>query len=175
MKTSIIKYGLVFGVSLLLGFIASEWILGDSPDNFSISEVVGYTIMLVCAIAVIYGIKDFKESHNDGALSFKQGCLVGTGISGIAGLAFGIYMMVYLKWLNPEFTQTYMQYSEEQIRNSAQSEEIKHQQLAELASYADFMSNDFLQSLVMFFTVFLIGFLFTLVSSAAMKTPSTAE
>jgi hypothetical protein len=130
--------------------------------------------MLVSAIAVIYGIKDFKQQNN-GELSFINGAKVGTGISAIAGLMFGAYMMVYLRWLNPEFTQSYMTYMEQQIKQSGATNAVISQQLEELQAYSDFMSNDWLQSLVMFATVFLIGLLITLVSSLAMKTGASGS
>lgn len=170
MFSHILRYGLLFGIALGIGFFVSYLIFGNDPNNFSKGEVVGYSVMIISAVAVVYGIKDYKENVNNGELSFLSGFGIGAGISAIAGLIFGLYMMIYLKWLNPTFTETYMKYSEEQIRMSGVSDEVMQAQLGELATYSDMMSNDLLQSAVMFATVFMIGLLFSLVSAAAMKT-----
>ncbi|TDF34630.1 DUF4199 domain-containing protein [Alteromonadaceae bacterium M269] len=175
MKNTILKFGVLYGLSLLVGFIASYLVLGDSPDNYSRSEVVGYTIMLLSSVAVIYGIKDYKENYNGGTLTFGKGIVIGSAISAIAGLFFGLYMMFYLIWLNPTFTETYMDYSEQKIRQSGASEEVIQAQLQELQAYSDFMNNDFLQSSVMFATVFMIGLLVTIISSAAMRTTQHSQ
>lgn len=170
MTSSIIRFGLLFGIALWIGFFVSHAIFGDSPENYNSSEIVGYSVMIVSAIAVIYGIKDYKQNQNGGQLSFFSGFGVGAAISAIAGLMFGAYILLYLKFINPEFTQTYMAYYEQQIKNSGATEEVMQQQLAELASYSDMMSNDFAQAAVMFVTVLMIGLLFSLVAAFAMRT-----
>jgi hypothetical protein len=76
-----------------------------------------------------------------------------------------------LEFINPTFTATYVQYSEQQIRSSGVEPLVMKQQLAELAHYADLMSNNFTQSMVMFATVFIIGMLFSVVSAFAFRTP----
>lgn len=175
MSSSVVRYGLLFGAALVIGFFCSHLILGNSPDNFARGEAVGYSIMIISAIAVIYGIKDYKVSHCNGELRFLSGVAVGTGISAIASFLYAIYILVYLKFVNPEFTKTYMAWSEQQILLSGASQATIDQQLNELAAYSDFMSNDFLQAGVMFITVFIIGLLFSFVSAAAMRSPSTQK
>ena len=66
-----------------------------------------------------------------------------------------------------------MQYSEQKIRSSNLEPMVMEKQLEELAHYADLMSNNFTQSMVMFATVFSIGFLFSLVSALLLRTPRT--
>ena len=170
-----IRYGLLYGIALGIGFFGSYLILGDTPDSFKTSEVVGYSVMLVSSIAVIFGIKEYKEKHQNGQLTFLQGFGIGSAISAIAGFIFGLYNLVYLRWLNPEFTQVYLAHSEEQIRSRGLNEEELQRQLAELASYAELISNEFMQALLMFITVFAIGVLFAAVSAAAMRKPQVTS
>lgn len=169
MSNLISKYGCINGLILFIGFFASHLLLGDGPENFDTGEITGYSIMLLSSCVIVLGIRKYKL-QNDQQLPFLSGIYVGLGISAIASACFALYNLIYLKWLNPDFTATYMVYTEQQIKNSGKAEEIIQQQLAELNQYAEFMSNDYLQSLVMFITVFLIGIVFTVVSSAAMRT-----
>lgn len=172
MMIYILRYGLVYGLALGMGFFVSHLLLGNSPDNFAKGEVIGYSVMIISSLAVVFAIKDYKETRNNGQLGFLTGFSIGAAVSAIAGLLFGVYNMIYLRVLNPEFTAVYIQYSEEQILNSGAEQSVIDTQLEELARYGDLMSNDYLQSALMFLTVFLIGLLFSLVSAAAMRTPA---
>jgi hypothetical protein len=165
------KFGLIYILILASCFYLSFIILEDSPENYSIGEVIGYSIMLIASLTIFFAIKEFKERHNNGHLSFLQGLKIGSLISTIGGIGFGIYNWVYLNWLNPNFTAEYMAYSEQKIRNSDLSEQQIATQLAELAQYSDLMQSDLFNIVLMFATVFIIGLLFTLVSAAALKNP----
>lgn len=81
-----------------------------------------------------------------------------------------MYNWVYLEFINPDFTTVYLEYSEQKTLNSGHSADVIEQQLAELAYFGDMMSSNYLQSMLMFVTVFIIGLLFSLTSAAVMKT-----
>jgi hypothetical protein len=74
-------------------------------------------------------------------------------------------------FINPTFTATYIQYSEQKINSSGLEAKIIEQQLAKLADYAELVSNNFTQSMLMFASVFVIGLLFCVVSAWALRTP----
>jgi len=168
---SIIPFGLLYGLALVIAFYASHVALGTSPDNFAIAEIVGYSVMFISSLAVVMGIKDYKQKRSPAPLGFMGALGVGLGISLIASHIFALYNWIYLKFINPAFTAIYLQYSEQQIRSSGLEPLIIEQQLGELAYYADFMHNNFAQSMLMFVTVFIIGLLFSLVSALVLRTP----
>ena len=169
MTNSIVRFGLLYGAALGIGFFVSHLILGTDPNNFSSGEIVGYSVMIISSIAVIFGIKEYKDQHNNGQLRFLVGLGIGLGITTIASTLFAIYNWVYLEFINPDFTTVYLEYSEQQILNSGLSADVIEAQLAELAYFGDMMSSNYLQSMLMFVTVFIIGLLFSLVSAALMK------
>jgi len=167
---SIIRFGLLYGVVLVISFYLSHLILGTSPDNFTKAEIVGYSVMLISSLAVVMGIKEYKQKRAPAPLGFMDALGVGLGISLIAANIFALYNWLYLEFINPTFTATYVQYTEQQIRSSGLEPVVVEQQLEELAHYADLMSNNLTQSMVMFATVFIIGLLFSLVSALALRT-----
>jgi hypothetical protein len=167
---SIIRFGILYGFALVIGFYASHLALGTSPDNFTLAEIVGYSVMIICSLAVVMGIKDYKQKRAPAPLGFMGALGVGLGISLIAAHIFALYNWLYLTFINPTFTVTYVQYSEQKIRSSGLESVVIEQQLAELAHYADLMRNNFAQSMLMFATVFIIGLLFSLVSAIALRT-----
>ncbi|MEP1447379.1 MAG: DUF4199 domain-containing protein [Paraglaciecola sp.] len=168
--SSIIRFGFLYGLALVISFYLSHVLLGTSPDNFTKGEIVGYSVMLISSLAVVMGIKEFKGNTAPTPLSFLAGFNVGLGISLIAASIFAAYNWVYLEFINPEFTATYIQYSEQQIRSSGLDPLSMEQQLEELAHYGELMSSHLTQSAVMFATVFIIGLLFSVVSAIAFRT-----
>ena len=127
--------------------------------------------MIISSLAVVMGIKEYKQKRAPAPLGFMGALGVGLGISLIAANMFALYNWLYLEFINPTFTATYIQYSEQQILSSGLEPIVIEQQLEELAHYADLMSNNFTQSMLMFATVFIIGLLFSLVSALALRTP----
>lgn len=171
--TIILRFGLLYGLALGVGFYGSHLALGTSPDNFSLGEIIGYSVMIISSLAVVMGIRDYRDKRRPHHTEFLSAFGVGLGITLIASSLFALYNWVYLEKINPEFTQTYIAYTEQQVLSSGLPEEQIQQQLTELAHYAELMSNNVTQSMLMFATVFIIGLLFSLISALAVRTPPT--
>ncbi len=168
MKNITIRYGLYYAAALCAGFIASYLVLGTDEENYSLSEVVGYSIMLVCSLVIVFAVKAAKR-HSGNQINFARGLGIGLGVTVIGSLFFAIYNWVYVVWLHPEFLAEYMAYSKTQILNSGLSQTVIDEQLAELAAYSDMMSNPLMMAAIMFVTIFMIGLLFSLVAAAAFR------
>ena len=168
MTNNILKYGVIQGFILLIGFHAAHLVFGTSPENYTASEITGYTVIILSCICIYFAVRRQKET-NGGHLKFGQGLLTGLGVSAIGGFFFGLYNWVYVTWIHPSFTAEYMAYSEEKIRTSGLAQAEIDKQLAELEQYSDLMQSNAFMVVVMFFTVFLIGLLFSLVTAAIQK------
>ena len=171
MQNITLRYGLYYAVILCLGFVASYLIFGTDSENYSKSEVLGYSIMLFASVIILFAVRAAKQNSNN-QLSFSKGLGIGLGVSAIGGLAFAVYNWVYVKWLHPEFFSEYMVYQKQLVLDSGLSENEIQQQLSELATYSDMMGNSFMMAVVMFVTVFAIGVLFSLVAAAAFRSKS---
>jgi hypothetical protein len=168
---SIVRFGFLYGLALVIGFYASHLALGTNTDNFAMGKIFALSVILISSLAVIMGIKDYKQSRAPDPLGFMGALGIGLGVSLIAAHIFALYDWLYLEFINPTFTATYVQYSEQQIRSSTLEPVVIEQQLAELANFADLMSNNFAQSMVMFASVFIIGLLFSVVTAFVLRTP----
>ncbi|AGH43432.1 hypothetical protein C427_1323 [Paraglaciecola psychrophila 170] len=168
---SIIRFGSLCGLALVIGFYTSHLALGSTTDNFTTGEIVGYSVMFISSLAIIMGIKDYKQKRSPAPLGFMGALGVGLGISLIAAHIFILYNWFYLVFINPTFTSSYIRYSEQKIISSGLEPTVIEQQLSELADYADLVGNNFTPSMMMFATVFVIGLLFSIVSAIALRTP----
>ena len=153
MKKLHIKYGLISGLFMVAIFSIS-FALGamdlTDEDKLRQGEIVGYLGMILSMIAVFLGIREVKRRRM-GKLSFGTGVKNGTLIAVVAALIFGLYTIGLYEFMIDieEFFETYYQ-----------------EDYADLPAY--YKSSVF-QGFVMFATVFVIGFVVSLLSSLILK------
>ncbi|MBQ4818926.1 DUF4199 domain-containing protein [Aquimarina sp. MMG016] len=166
MKNTILRYGVYSAITIVL-LALGGWFLGKNLD-YSIQEVIGYTSMVVSLLFVFFGIKHFRDKENNGVVSFGKALLIGVLISLIAALAFGILDVVYIKYINPDFTTEYYAHYVEEMKNSLPAAEFETK-LAELEAQKELFSNPIMSFLLMSFTVLIIGFIISLISALILQ------
>lgn len=164
MKALIQKFGtisvaIIFGVNLLtLAFI------GTDGETFGVGEVIGYATILIAELFILAAIAQYKK-QNGGMISFGQSLKLGMGIAALGGFAFGIYNAIYVLWIDPLFNERYFAYS---MNLDLDSPGFAEQYAAFVAEQGIFLSVPF-QSFLMFMTVFLIGFVISVIGALAFQ------
>ena len=169
MKQIVLKNGLWSSLVVMGPGIAMLVIAGvPQPGDYALGEVVGYASIVLAMVFVVLGIRQYRDQVNEGVLSFPDALKVGSLITFVPSLLFGIYNLIYVEIIDPEFMEKYYQYQLDQQKASLspQEYEVYFQQMeAEKAMF----TNHFTQFVLMFLTVFVIGFIVTVVSSFFLK------
>ena len=108
----VIRYGLVAGV---LGFalLAILYYAGRHP--FVIPVFFDFRILLF-ALVLVFSLRDFREFHNEGLLSFAQG-MVGSFVLTFAyALVSSILLFAFVSW-NAEFLSSFIELTLEQAKS----------------------------------------------------------
>lgn len=166
MKNTVIRYGIYSAITICVLALAG-WFLGKNLD-YSIQEVIGYTGMVVSLLFVFFGIKHFRDKENNGTVSFGKALLIGVLISLIAALAFGILDVIYIKYINPDFMTEYYTHYVEELRQTLSEADFKVE-YEKLEAQKEMFSNTFLSFLLMAATVFIIGFIISLISALVLQ------
>ena len=166
MKNTVIKYGIRSAITIIILFLLALT-LGKNL-NYGLQEVIGYASMVISLLFVFFGIKHFRDNENSGVVSFKKALLIGILITLFAALAFGIIDLIYIKYINPDFTAEYYARSVEQLKNSLTGVELETK-LAEMESQKELFMNPLISFLLMSFTVFLVGLIISLISSLILQ------
>jgi len=166
MKNTILKYGFYSAISLAVLFVIGFAI--DTKSGYVASEIFGYASMIISLLFVFVGIKHFRDKVNNGLVTFGKALLMGLFISLIAALAFGIIDLIYITYINPDFATEYYAHSIEQFRNTLSEVDFKVK-LAELESQKELFMNPFFSFLLMSITVFMIGFIISLISALILQ------
>ncbi len=168
MLRTTLKYGAYAGIVMILCFLSPYFIWGKDLD-LSRGELIGYAAIAICLTSVFFGIKNYRDKKLGGSISFGNAFGIGTEISGVAAIIFGIYNFVQYKYLAPDMMQRLMDYYKNKIINSGQSQELIAKQLKELQSQAGFYGNPWIMGLVMIMTVFVMGMAISLISALILK------
>lgn len=136
--------------------------------SYSAQEVIGYFSMAVSLIFVFFGVKQYRDKDNEGKISFGKALGMGLLISLFAALGFGVIDFVYTTWINPDFVQEYQTAMLSAMENELSPEEFKIKKEAFVTEMEAFDS-PILMALLMFITVMILGFIYSLISGLLLQ------
>lgn len=166
MKSTIIKFGMYSSILLIVLFGISFFFEGVM--DFSTSEIFGYVTIVLSLSFVYFGIRNYRDTINHGEVSFIKALKIGVLITLLASITFGLINVVYTEIINPEFTAEYYAYSIEKYRESLPAEAFE-KKLVELESQKDLFTNPLVNFSIMGLTVFMIGFVISLISGLILQ------
>ena len=71
MKSTVLKFGMYSSILLIILFGIS--FLFEDVMNFSTSEIFGYVTIVLALSFVYFGIRNYRDAINKGAVSFGKG------------------------------------------------------------------------------------------------------
>lgn len=168
MKKAIFRFGAYASGFILLFFITNWTLFGTPEKNFSAQEIAGYAAILLSLSFVYFGIRYYRDHENNGQLTFIQGLKIGLLITVFPSLLFGIFDDIYILFLNPDFYEDYAKYEIAQVGKNLSPEQAAIQ-LKEMKKQMDLYANPVVNFLLMFFTVFIIGLIISIISAFVLK------
>ncbi len=166
MKNTVVRYGIYGAITICILFTLALT-LGKGL-SYSLQEVIGYTSMVVSLIFVYFGIKHYRDTENNGVVSFGKALIIGLLISLFAAIAFGLLDVIYIKYINPDFSAEYYGHIIEEMRTTLPEEEFKIK-LSELETQKELFSSPLINFLLMSATVLIIGFIISLISGLILQ------
>ena len=167
MKSTVYRYGIYAMLTMIL-LSAVHFFLIMPNVSLANAEVAGYLTMLLSMVFVFIGIKHYRDKINNGVLSFRQGLKIGVLIVLVPSVAFGLFDILYTEVINPDWLDNYYTEMVEQTKKSTAPEKLDAA-LKKLETSKKIFSIPILQFLLMAFTVFVIGFIVTIISSLTLR------
>lgn len=113
-----------------------------------ITYPVGYTSIALSLLCIPFGVRYFRDKHNDGAVSVGQALKIGLGITLMAAMVMAIHSVVFFALQKEEFMAW-------QRRDLSQAELMAFNE--PLAQMPDFVYTPWFQGIVMFLMAFPLG------------------
>ena len=164
MKRNVLIYGFVTGLIFSAHMVVKVGKLYSNP-GYQAKVVIGYTAMVVMFSLVYFGIRNYRDKHLQGTISFgrafKTGCL-------IALVGSSIYVLVWLGYYYlfvPDYPDVY---TEHVLKNSSPSRLAARTQ--EMALFRERYKHPLFVVLITYYEVLPVGLVVALISSLILKT-----
>ncbi len=168
MKKNIIVFGLIAGIIVSVFMILGMAHLIDT-DDFEHSMVLGYTSMLIAFAFVFVGIKNQRDKHNMGVITFGQGFKTGFWITLIASTMYVVTWMIDFHFFIPDFMDKYSAHMVDQAKTAGKTAGEIDQLVSDMDSYKEMYKNPFLVVLLTYMEILPVGILITLISAFILK------
>jgi hypothetical protein len=165
MKQVVFRYGIYAGLAIVVFTGIHFFFL--PKISWEASEIAGYLSIILSMIFVFMGIRYYRNHVNNGFLSFGQGLKIGVLIVLVPSIAFGLFDLLYTEVLNPSWGDDYYGYQIQKIKETAPADQVEAK-LQKLQEQKEMFGNPVFQFLLMALTVFIIGFIVTIISSLAL-------
>lgn len=173
MTRTILTWGLIGGVIIILGSAASFVITGGGHHtaDTAIGYILGYLVMLVALSSVLVGVRQYRDREKGGVIKFLPAFGMGLGIALVASIAYVAVWEVYLAVTHYRFMDEYTA----GILAAKRSAGVTGAAYAKLVAQMDDMRRSYANPLIrmgMTFTeIAPVGLVVALVSAALLRNP----
>ncbi|MBK7872876.1 MAG: DUF4199 domain-containing protein [Saprospiraceae bacterium] len=155
MNKYILRFGVYSGITMLVLF-GLTWAIFGTSLGYKTSEVLGYLSMFISLSFIYFGVKTYRDEQNGGQITLGKAFLVGLLIALIPSLFFAIYTGIFITLQGEEWMQWAL-------------ENMPPSQRSQFDANPELFTNPWFQGVVMFFTVFVIGLAYSLISAFLVK------
>jgi Protein of unknown function (DUF4199) len=175
MKTTVLTFGLISGaISAVMMLVSVPLVDKIGWDK---GEILGYTIIILAALLIFFGIRSYRENAAGGRLTFGRGFAVGILIALISSACYvATWEVVYFKFL-PDFADKYAAHMVERAKTSGASQQKLDEVQQKATQFKQMYANPAINIALTFMEVFPIGLGVTLISASILRkkrpTPQT--
>jgi uncharacterized protein with PQ loop repeat len=168
MKKTILVFGLIAGLIVTAMMLTSVAMIYNNQD-FKGNEVIGYTTMLVAFSFIFVGIKQFRDKHNQGIITFGKAFRIGLYISLIASTMYVLVWLVEYYVFVPDFAEKYATCVLNKAKNNGATPDELARQATKMASFTAMYKNPVFVILISYMEILPIGLLVALISALLLK------
>jgi hypothetical protein len=168
MKKNNLVFGLIAGtiVSIVMNVgIDRCYETGD----FEGGMLIGYASMLVAFSFVFVGIKNYRDKHLGGIITFGQAFKTGLWITLIASTIYVAVWMFDYYLFKPDFMDKYSEFMLAKVKESGAGAAEIEKQTAEMAKAKEMYKNPLFVVLFTYFEILPVGLLVAAISGLILK------
>lgn len=167
MKKTVLTFGLISGA------VSAATMLATLPFADRIGwekgEVLGYTVIVLSALMVFFGVRSYRENVGRGRITFGRGLAVGILITLISSACYvGTWEVVYYK-LMPNFADKYAAHMVERAKASGASQQKVDETEKQAKQFKQMYDNPAMNIAITFMEVFPIGLVVALMSAGILR------
>lgn len=166
MKNILLRYGILAGFISLIGFHIT---LLSGHDDFENGMLYGYASMLAGFSLIYVAVKNYRDKHNAGVITFGKAFKIGLYITLIASTIYVIVWLIDYFFFIPDFGEKYMAYYISELKASGASQTEINAKMEEMKTFGEYYKNPFINALITYSEILPVGLLVSLITAALIK------
>lgn len=168
-KTSLFSHSLLWGA--ILGIILVVYSLILYFLDQSTNKGLGYVTWIIIIVCLFYAMKSYRDSVNQGTLSYGNAFVIGLLVAIIAGFISSVFTYIQFRFISPEIIDKMLQMTEDKLMSKGMSDDMIEKSIE--------MSKKFMTPIIMsimgfIMTVIIGGILSLIIAAIAKKDPETS-
>nr|WP_295922539.1 DUF4199 domain-containing protein [uncultured Dyadobacter sp.] len=172
MNRIIVVCGLISGAvvsTLMLSTVAVCY----NQEDFEGNMVLGYAAMLLSFSMIFAGIKNYRDKHNHGIVSFGKAFKIGLYITLVASTVYVVVWLIDYYLFIPDFMDKYTAHVLRQVKADGATQVELDRKVIEMAEYKDLYKSPLMVILFTYAEILPVGLVVTLISALILKRPGT--
>ena len=169
MKKTILTFGTIAGIIVTAMMVFSSYQLYHNQDEFQPNAVVGYLSMLVAFSFIFIGIRNYRNNHSGGVISFGKAFKIGFFIALVATIFYvGVWLIEYYYFI-PDFMDKYADFALQQAKDEGLTVVQIQAKAQEMEMYKQWYQSPILVILLTFSEILPLGIIVSLISAFILK------
>jgi hypothetical protein len=168
MKKIVITCGVIGGLISVSWYIFSVQLfkLDMSMDK---RLFFGYASMVLAFSLIFVGVKNFRDNHNGGVISFGGAIKVALLITAVASTVYvGVWLIDYY-FFTPDYMEKYAASTLASLKARHASQAHIDKEMAQIAAYAKMYNNPFFNALMTYAEIAPVGIVISLIAALILK------
>jgi hypothetical protein len=172
MKKTVLIFGLLSGSISITTMMASLRL--EDKIGFDKGALIGYTVLVLSALFIFFGVRSYRENVGGGRLTFGRGFAVGILITLISSACYvGTWEILYFNFM-PGFAEKYSAHMVERAKASGASQQKIDEQVRQAKQFKQMYDNPVINVGLTFMEIFPVGLVVTLVSAGILRKKAQA-
>jgi hypothetical protein len=172
MKKIVLTFGLISGgisIAMMLATLRFEDKIG-----FDKGYILGYTVLVLSALFIFFGVRSYRENVGGGRLTFGRGFAVGILITLISSACYvGTWEILYFNFM-PGFAEKYSAHMVEHAKASGAGQQKIDEQVRQAKQFKQMYDNPVINAGLTFMEIFPVGLVVTLISAGILRKKEAA-
>ena len=168
MRKNVLVFGLISGLISTVWMLGFIMIVGTDPD-IEHGELYGYGAMIVAFSFIVVGVKNYRDKHLGGYISFGKAFKLGFLITLTASTLYVVSWLVYYYTSDTNFIEVYIQCLNKQLVESGAGAAEIAKQAEDMKRFAEWYKNPFFNAAVTYSEILPLGTVVALITALVLK------
>ena len=174
MRKIVLTFGLLASAILVGIMSALVPLCMNGTLDVGVSEVFGYSSMVLSFLLVFFGVRSYRENVGGGTITFGKAFQVGILIVLVVCVVYSVAWLVMYYNFFPDFFDKYIVQYLEKMRTDGASDAAIAAKQAEMLKFKEWYKNPLINAAFTFLEPLPVGLVMALVSAAILrKKPAT--